>query len=109
MNNQELKEILENYPESGVGFFLIYSILTPALEEVVYRGFLLTSLAKEMEWRSAVVISAAVFGAAHLSVENFGQLFVIGCVLGSVYCWSGNLAASFAVHSLYNAILLFAM
>ncbi|XP_078440097.1 CAAX amino terminal protease family protein [Wolffia australiana] len=108
VNNQDLKEILDNFPQSEVGFFLIYCLITPVLEEGVYRGFLLRSLAVTRGWRWAVFISAVVFSSAHLSLENSPQLFFIGCVLGSAYCWSGNLAASFVIHSLYNALILMA-
>ncbi|CAA7399085.1 unnamed protein product [Spirodela intermedia] len=106
VSNPELREILLSFPLSRVAFFLIYCFITPVLEEAVYRGFLLTSLASAMKWQRAVVISALVFSSAHFSPENFLQLFLIGCVLGSAYCWSGNLTASFAIHSLYNAIVL---
>lgn len=106
-NNPELKELLMDSPLSQVGFFLIYCFITPMLEEAVYRGFLLTSLAATaMKWPSAVAISALAFSSAHFSAENFLQLFLIGCVLGSAFCWSGSLTASFAIHSVYNAIIL---
>ncbi|KAI8551694.1 hypothetical protein RHMOL_Rhmol06G0205900 [Rhododendron molle] len=106
VNNSILKEILSSGPISETACNLVYCFLTPLLEEIVYRGFLLTSLASEMKWHRAVVISSAVFSAAHFSGENFLQLFVIGSVLGCSYCWTGNLSASFVIHSLYNALIL---
>ncbi|KAL5730283.1 hypothetical protein ACHQM5_003123 [Ranunculus cassubicifolius] len=106
VNNPIVKEIISSGPISSTALFSTYCFVTPFLEEIVYRGFLLSSLASKMKWQKAVIISSCIFSAAHLSGENFIQLFIIGCVLGCAYCWSGNLRSSFVLHSLYNAATL---
>ncbi|KAK9146547.1 hypothetical protein Sjap_006450 [Stephania japonica] len=106
VNNPMLKEILLSGTISRMACFLTYCAVTPLLEEIVYRGFLLTALASTTKWHHAVIISSCIFSVAHLSSENLVQLFVVGCVLGSSYCWSGNLTSSFFIHSLYNAVIL---
>ncbi|KAK4420892.1 hypothetical protein Salat_2039700 [Sesamum alatum] len=107
VNNPFLKEILSSGSSSVTACILVYCIITPLLEEVVYRGFLLTSLASKMKWQQAVTFSSIVFSAAHFSGENFLQLLIVGFVLGCSYCWTGNLRSSVAIHSLYNALVLF--
>ncbi|KAK2351628.1 CAAX amino terminal protease family protein [Trifolium repens] len=106
VSNPILKEILMNSDISRVSCVAAYCIVTPLLEEVVYRGFLLTSLSSTMKWQNPVLISSVVFSAIHFSGENFVQLFIIGCVLGCSYCWTGNLKSSIVIHSLYNALTL---
>ncbi|GMI88470.1 hypothetical protein like AT2G20725 [Hibiscus trionum] len=106
VNNPVLKEMLLRSDISKVACIVVYCIITPILEEVVYRGFMLASLASTMDWKQALVISAAIFSAAHFSGENFLQLFVIGCILGCSYCGTGNLCSSIVIHSLYNAFTL---
>ncbi|KAJ9550178.1 hypothetical protein OSB04_014223 [Centaurea solstitialis] len=106
VNNPVLKEILSGGSLSVSGSVLVYCFVTPLLEETVYRGFLLTSLASRMEWQKAVVVSSVVFSATHLSIDNFLQLCVIGVVLGCSYCWSGTLISPFVIHSLYNTLIL---
>ncbi|KAK9075508.1 hypothetical protein SSX86_003832 [Deinandra increscens subsp. villosa] len=106
VNNPIFKEILTGGPLSVTGSTLVYCLVTPLLEETVYRGFLLTCLASRMKWETAVMVSSIVFSATHLSVDNFLQLFVIGVVLGCSYCWSGTLISPFVIHSLYNALIL---
>ncbi|PWA48775.1 CAAX amino terminal protease family protein [Artemisia annua] len=56
VNSPVLKEILSGGPLSVTGSILVYCLITPFLEETVYRGFLLTSLASRMEWKKAVVV-----------------------------------------------------
>ncbi|CAJ1978939.1 unnamed protein product [Sphenostylis stenocarpa] len=106
VNNPIQKEMLLNSDISRVSCVLAYCIFIPLLEEVVYRGFLLTSLSSTMDWQQAVGISSVIFSAIHLSGENFLQLFIIGCVLGCSYSWTGNLSSSIVIHSLYNALTL---
>ncbi|PNY17712.1 CAAX amino terminal protease family protein [Trifolium pratense] len=78
ISNPILKEILLNSDISRVSCVAAYCIVTPLLEEVVYRGFLLTSLSSTMKWQNAVVTSSLIFSASHFSGENFVQLFIIG-------------------------------
>ncbi|KAF8054111.1 hypothetical protein N665_1347s0007 [Sinapis alba] len=106
LHNSELNKIIGSGEVSRIGCFALYCVVAPILEEIVYRRFLLSSLASRMEWRKALVISSGVFAASHFSGESFLQLFGIGCLLGGCYSWSGNLASSVVVHSLYNALTL---
>ncbi|XP_030932825.1 uncharacterized protein LOC115958545 isoform X5 [Quercus lobata] len=106
VNNPVLKEILLSSNISKATCFLVYCITTPLLEEAVYRGFLLRSISATMKWQRAIFISSVIFSAAHFSGENSLQLFIIGCVLGCSYCWTGNLSSSILIHSLYNAMTL---
>ncbi|XP_018508779.1 uncharacterized protein LOC103828148 isoform X2 [Brassica rapa] len=106
VHNSELDKIIESGEVSRIGCFVLYCVVAPILEEIVYRRFLLTSLASTMELRKALLISSGVFAASHFSGEDFVQLFGIGCLLGGCYSWSGNLASSVVVHSLYNALTL---
>ncbi|KAL3821491.1 hypothetical protein ACJIZ3_007396 [Penstemon smallii] len=92
---------------SATACILVYCIVTPLLEEIVYRGFLITSLVSEMKWPQTVVISSIIFSAVHFSGENFLQYLIIGIVLGCSYCWTGNLSSCIAMHSLYNALIFY--
>ncbi|KAJ0974390.1 hypothetical protein J5N97_016355 [Dioscorea zingiberensis] len=106
VSNPIMKEMIFDSPLSKTATAFLLCFTTPLLEETIYRGFLLTCLAKEMKWWEAIIISASVFSIAHFSIENSLQLSLVGTILGSVYCWSGNLAAPFVVHSVYNAAIL---
>uniref|UniRef100_A0ACD5UMF3 Uncharacterized protein n=1 Tax=Avena sativa TaxID=4498 RepID=A0ACD5UMF3_AVESA len=102
-----LKEILSDSPTSRLVCFFLYCVIAPLSEETIYRGFLLTSLSSSMRRSNAIIVSSLMFSVAHLSGQSFFQLFIIGCITGLAYCRSGTLAASFTIHSLYNAVILF--
>ncbi|OMP07381.1 CAAX amino terminal protease [Corchorus olitorius] len=67
VNNPILKEMLLSSDISKAACVIVYCIITPLLEEMVYRGFLLASLASTMNWQQSVVLSGAIFSAAHFS------------------------------------------
>ncbi|CAM0905836.1 unnamed protein product [Alopecurus aequalis] len=102
-----LKQILSDSPTSRLVCFFLYCVIAPLSEETIYRGFLLTALSSSMKGRNAVIISSLMFSVAHLSGKSFFQLFIIGCITGLAYRRTGTLAASFTIHSLYNAVILF--
>ncbi|CAM8952664.1 unnamed protein product [Rhodiola kirilowii] len=105
-NKAILKEILQSSDITKTACFLAYCVIIPLLEEIVYRGYLLSTLASKTKWQYAVLMSSLVFSAAHFSIDDAFQLFVIGCILGCSYCWTGNLRTSILIHSMYNAVSL---
>ncbi|CAM8952665.1 unnamed protein product [Rhodiola kirilowii] len=92
-NKAILKEILQSSDITKTACFLAYCVIIPLLEEIVYRGYLLSTLASKTKWQYAVLMSSLVFSAAHFSIDDAFQLFVIGCILGCSYCWTGRIKA----------------
>ncbi|KAK3184162.1 hypothetical protein Dsin_031448 [Dipteronia sinensis] len=68
VDNPIVKEILLRNYISKTTFVLVDCATTPVLDEAVYRGFLLSSLASSIKWLHAVVISTVIFSAAHFPV-----------------------------------------
>ncbi|XP_024318550.1 uncharacterized protein LOC100835467 isoform X2 [Brachypodium distachyon] len=81
----------------------ITGVLAPILEETVFRGFLMVSLTKWFPTPVCVVFSAAVFAFAHLTPDQFPQLFVLGVALGFTYAQTRNLLAPITIHAFWNS------
>ena len=79
-------------------------VLAPLFEETIFRGVLLPVAARELGSGWGVVISAAVFAIAHLSLGELPPLFVLGLGLGWLRLSSGRLGASVLMHALWNAL-----
>jgi membrane protease YdiL (CAAX protease family) len=101
-----LTGLVTSTPVACSATYLAFCVITPVIEEYVYRGFLLASLASHIRWPFAVIVSSLMFAISHLGASGLPSLFMIGCVLGLAYTWTGNLATSFVIHGLYNAIVL---
>lgn len=81
--------------------------VAPLVEELVFRGVLLSGLASRMPVWAAVTVSALVFGAAHL--PDFGlawypvpTLVLLGLVLGWLRVHSHSLWTSMVMHASNN-------
>ncbi len=86
-------------------------IVAPLLEEMVFRGFLLSALSRRMGPTGAVVLSAALFGLLHTADHPFygGPIFVLGLLLGWLYLRTGRLWVAVGCHGTFNALALVTM
>ena len=84
----------------------VTSVFAPALEEVVFRGFLMTSLTKWLPTPGAVLFSSVIFAGAHFSARDFPQLVCLGMVLGFSYARTRNLLTPMTIHAMWNSGVL---
>ena len=84
----------------------VTSVFAPALEEVVFRGFLMASLTRWLPTPGAVLFSSVVFAGAHLSARDFPQLVCLGMVLGFSYARTRNLLTPMTIHAMWNSGVL---
>ncbi|MBM0741398.1 CPBP family intramembrane metalloprotease [Phormidium sp. CLA17] len=84
-------------------FFVTAAIAAPIFEEILFRGFLLSSLTRYFPVWGAIILSSFLFAVAHLSLSEVLPLMTLGMVLGFVYSRSRNLLSSMLLHSLWNS------
>ena len=84
----------------------VVAVLVPFMEEMVFRGVILSSLRKYGVGFS-IVASALVFGLAHMSVSNVVFATIAGLVFGFLYAKTNNLWLTVIVHALNNFIAAF--
>ena len=90
-------------------FFFTACIAAPIFEEIVFRGFLLSSLTRYLPVWGAIFASSLIFAIAHLSLSEVLPLTMLGIVLGVVYTRSRNLICSMILHGLWNSGTLFSL
>ena len=82
---------------------IIYAIcIAPILEEVVFRGVLMTNL-KKYGIKTAIIISSLFFGISHYNVYMIIPAFFIGIVLACV-AYKYSLKYSVLLHVLMNIV-----
>ena len=93
---------------------IVIVLVAPVLEEIIFRGMLLSRLLRSMTPAKAVVATAAAFAAVHLLDPNailvVPGLFLIGLALGYLALSGGNLSRPILAHAGVNltaAVLLF--
>jgi membrane protease YdiL (CAAX protease family) len=80
------------------------TLLAVATEEIAFRGLLLRDLSGQLPVPAAIVISAAVFAAFHMSVLQAVTAFVLGVGLAWLTLSRGSLVPALAAHAVYNAL-----
>jgi uncharacterized protein len=90
----------------AVMLFVLAAVLAPVAEELLFRGWIYTSLRARFGVWTALFASAAVFAGAHYESSHIYALvvFPIGLALGAMRETTGSLKASISFHAFYNAI-----
>ena len=103
-SNPILPIALEDRNSLALGvFFFTASVAAPIFEEIMFRGFLLSSLTRYLSPWGAILLSSLLFAVAHLQLSELLPLATLGMVLGFVYVRSGNLLAPMLLHCLWNS------
>ena len=86
---------------------VIFALIPAVCEEFAFRGFILSGLEHEHRTRSAILLSALMFGFLHVLLSLFQQLFnatLLGVVLGLLAVRSRSILPGIVFHFLNNAL-----
>jgi membrane protease YdiL (CAAX protease family) len=79
-------------------------LITPFAEEAFFRGFIFRRLAQRHRVGIAIVISAAIFGLAHLIPLIMLPIFGLGVLLASIVRARKSIVPSIFAHMTFNGI-----
>lgn len=82
--------------------FVLIVVTPPLVEEVAFRGILLTRLSPLLGTRDALLLQATLFSIAHLSPAILPSHFALGLGLGLVRLYTGSLWPGIALHAAWN-------
>ncbi len=82
---------------------------TPVTEEIFFRGFVFAGLTPRLGVPRAIIVSALVFSAFHLSIGVLLPIFVTGMLLAWLYHRTGSLWPGIAAHAGQNALAVSAV
>lgn len=99
---KQIQDIL-NSIDSPIWFFIAAAIVAPLVEEIFFRGFLFQGFRQRYGWVPALLISSAIFSAAHLDPASLIPTFILGLILSYVYHRSNSLWPGILIHFLINA------
>ena len=100
---------------TGISYFItriVYTcIIAPVAEEVVCRGFVMTSLSKFKNYYIDVLVSAVIFGAMHVLqhgwiTTDFILYFVMGLIFCMMFRYTRSIYWAIALHASWNTFLL---
>lgn len=98
-------EQMSNISEEPFLMFLLVSFFAPIIEEILFRGIIQKGMINNgVKPKTAILISAFVFGFIHFNPWQFVGAFLLGIVLGVVYFKAKSLLMSILLHSFNNTI-----
>lgn len=120
---------LDTDQEQQIGFETAYTngqllmtfaslvILPPLAEEIMFRGFLFTSLRAKFRLRYAIIITSILFGIAHLQFGADAPLlwvaaidtFILSCFLCYLREKTGSLWPPIFLHAIKNCVAFFVL
>lgn len=110
---EAVRDALKKWREESPFFiFAVLAILTPLLEELFFRGYLEGSFLRTQPAATAILTSAALFGAFHLftsfgiAVERFVPTTLTGIALGWVRYCTGSVWPGVLLHGAHNGLVV---
>lgn len=89
-----------------IGFLALATLFAPITEELLFRGWIYTSLRRTIGARWGILVSALLFALAHWESTHLYALavFPVGLALGYIRERANSVAASITFHALYNGV-----
>ena len=104
-SNPLLELVLNSHNVAALACFGFTAIvLAPLFEETIFRGALLPVAGRRLGAAGGILLSAAVFAVAHLSLGELLPLLVLGIGLGWLRWSTGRLGSCVLMHALWNGL-----
>lgn len=87
---------------SPIPAFILTCVVAPFCEEITFRGIFMNEIKTSVKVWAAIIISAVMFGIAHLNINQFCYALVLGIVFAAVNEASGTVITSMIMHFLVN-------
>ena len=90
-----------------ISLLLALILVAPVMEELVFRGFLISGLRPTRLGASgAVLVSSFAWASLHLEYDLYGMatIFALGILLGTARVKTGSVVVSIALHMISNII-----
>lgn len=97
----ETVEMIQYSVSTGLGIVL-YGLISPVVEEIVFRGVIYSRIKKFYSVPKAVIFSALLFGVFHANLPQFLYGTVMGVLMAVCYEYCGCFAAPLLMHMAVN-------
>lgn len=92
--------------KSNLVKYYIYIVLSPILEELFFRYFLLENVLSDKPIVIRVIIPSAIFALSHLKPKAVIEAFIGGIILSCIYIYTKNIFLVIGIHISYNSLCI---
>ena len=88
-------------------YILTTVIVSPIIEELFYRKFLLKKLTNKYNLTTALIISSFCFSIIHIQTpNNLITAFIVGIIFGLIYMHTKKIGYTIILHTIINLIII---
>ena len=84
---------------------IVIALFVPVIEEMFFRGYLLTRLSKGLGSLESIIASSVVFALMHGHAGLWVPVFISSCLISILYLKSKSLYPCILCHGLQNAVV----
>ncbi len=95
------------YNVSLIVGLVLYGVVSPFVEEVIFRGFLYGRMKVYMKWYVALILSSLLFGIYHGNLVQGVYGFIMGLFFGLVYEKYKNFYLAVVMHGIANLVAFY--
>jgi membrane protease YdiL (CAAX protease family) len=100
---------LAHGPVGVLVLVLVLVVGAPVVEELFFRGLLLSALRHRLGAWWGAVLSSILFGLAHFEPLQFPVLALFGLVLAALKLRTGRLGPNICAHAAFNALAVYSL
>ena len=103
----QLEKVVSNILTSAPGLWailLVFAVAPAVLEEIAFRGFILSGLQSLRNKWQAILITSVLFGIAHGVIQQTMITFVVGMVLGVIAVQTRSIIPCILFHMTHNSL-----
>ena len=97
---------VEYYGSFGIPMMILTLLISaPVTEEIMCRGIMMNTLKRSFSSRTAIILSAVIFGAMHIMAGGFALAIggiIMGLIFGVVYEKTNSIYVAIAAHIIAN-------
>jgi hypothetical protein len=107
---ESLKEVVDvmRGPAMLTASVVVFGLLAPLAEELIFRGLLFGWLEGRWSARVAWIVSSLAFAAAHIDLTHIMLVLPLGFLFGWLRWRTGSLVPSLAAHAINNSAAVLA-
>ena len=103
----QLEQAVSGILSSAPGMWaiiLVFAVAPALIEEIAFRGFILSGLQSLRNKWQAIVLSAILFGIAHGVIQQTMITFVVGMILGVIAVQTRSIIPCMLFHLTHNSL-----
>ena len=104
---QKQIELIKSEQRIHVEHFFSILFISPLIEELYFRGILLSQLNKRFTYLFSILVSSLLFSFIHFNILSFSTLLSLGISLSFLRIWYNSILIPIIGHIIFNSIMLY--